>query len=210
MSPRRRRKRRNEQRGTIDALDAPESKRLLGALLDTRPDLMEEVAGLASRELGGVSVEGVAAEIARVVGRLRIEDVWDRAGRRSDGSFVEETEAAWGVVEDAAEPFVLDIERSIRLGRAEEALAVCQGALLGLYRVEQEQADQFLGGYAPDAIGDVAWWVADTWKKSGGRAKPLRASDRAAMRTFVSQTLPGWERFLVPVVGKGRRRRERS
>jgi hypothetical protein len=198
------------QRRTIDALDPPEAKRLLGALLDGRPDLLAEVAGLASRELGAVSVEGVAADVARAVGRLGIEDAWDRSGRRSDGSFVEETEAAWGVVEDAVEPFVRDVERRIRLGRDEEALALCQGSLLGLYRVEQEQGEQFLDGHAPDAIGDVAWWVADTWRKSGGRARPRRARDRAAMRTFVSQALPDWERFLAPVVGKERRGRGRS
>lgn len=200
---------REAQRQTIDALDGPEAKRVLGALLDTRPDLLGEVAELAGSDLGGIDRERVADEVARTVGALRIEDAWVRSGPRADGSYVEETEAAWAVVEDAVEPFARDLERRIRLGRDAEARAICEGTLVGLYRVDRKYGEQFLDGHAPDAISDVAGWVAERWRKSGGRARPRRSRDRTALREFVSTALPEWQGFLIRTIGpepKGRRR----
>ncbi|MGH7287055.1 MAG: hypothetical protein ACREI8_03455 [Myxococcota bacterium] len=210
MTSRTRRGARSAQRHTIDALDGSEAKRLLGALLDARPDLLVDVAALASRELGAVSEERVADDVSRAIGRLRIEDVWDRPGQFSEGSHGDDSEASWAVVEDALDPFVQDLGRRIRLGRDAEALALCQGALLGLYRVDRKYGEQFLDGHAPDAVADMAGWVAQTWRKSGGRARPRRAKDRAALSAFVTKALPEWEPFLTRILGKERKRRRRA
>jgi len=138
----------------MDALDPPEAKRLLGALVNARPDLLAEVAALASQELGAVGMEQVAEQVAQRVGRLRIEDVWDRSGSRSDGGDMDETEAAWAVVEDAVEPFVRDLERRIRLGRDPEALAICQGVRTSPRRRHDRVA---MGAFASKALPD---WVS--------------------------------------------------
>ena len=209
MSRRTRREIRGAERRAIDALEGPEAKRLLGALLDARPELIAEVAALASSELSSISMDQVAEAIARTVGALSIEDVWNRPGRfpEADG---DDTEAAWATVEDAVQPSVTDLERRIRLGRDTEALAICQGTLLGLYRVHEKYGEQFLDGHAPDAVGDIAGWVAETWRKSGGRARPRRARDRAALRAFVSEALPEWESFLIRIIGREPKKRGRS
>jgi hypothetical protein len=131
-----------------------------------------------------------------VVGRLRIEDAWDQPGSRDE----HETESACRVVEDAVEPFVQDHVRRIHLRRDAEALALCQGVLLGLYRVHEAQGSEFLDGFAPDSLGGIASWVAQTWRRTGGRQSPRRASDRAAMRAFASTSLPEWEGFLIRIV----------
>ncbi len=166
-----------DSRRLVDALAAPEAKRLLATLLDARPDLVTETATLAGHELGSVTVERVAEDVARAVGAVRVEDVWERSGPQSDGSYVEPVEAAWTVLEDSIDPFIEDLERRIRLGREEEALTICEGALLGLYRIEQVHGEGLLDGHAPDFIGEAAGNVLETWKKSGGRARPRGARD---------------------------------
>jgi hypothetical protein len=151
-------------------------------------------------------VKRVADQVARVVGALRIEDVWSRSGPQKDGGYVETTEATWIVLEETIKPFLRDLERRIQLGRETEALAICQGALLGLYRVEEAEGEKLLDGHAPDGVGELAGWVVETWKRSRGRAKPRAPLDRDAMRAFVREALPEWESFLIRVLGRAPKR----
>lgn len=204
-----------ERRSLVDALDATEAKRLLGSLLDARPELLAETAALADSQLGAVSMEDVADDVAFALEELQVEDIWERSGTQSDGSYVEPIEAAWTVVEEAAAPFVEDLRRRILLGREEEALAICQGALLGLYRVSQasgEREDGFLEGHAPDSIKGAARLVVEAWKKGAARARSgwaRRARDWSAMQEFVSEALPEWRSFLTWLFGRAPSRRER-
>jgi len=158
MTPAKRQRAVRGGRALIDALEPIEAKRLLGSLLDTRPDLVPEVAALADAKLGEVSVESVAEEVAWAIGELRVEDIWDGSGSQPDGSYVDPTEAAYAVVDDALAPFVQDLERRLGLGREDEAAGVCQGILLGLYQVKvqcRDRGNEFLDGYAPDAIEEA-------------------------------------------------------
>ncbi len=198
-----------DPRELIEALDASEAKRLLATLLDARPDLVAEAAALASAELGSMTVERVATDVAHAVEAVRVEDVWERSGPQSDGSYVEPVEAAWAVLEDSIARFTKDLERRIGRGREEEALAICEGALLGLYRIEQTHGEGLLDGHAPDFIVEAACSVLQTWKKSGGRARPRGARDWVAMRAFVSKNLPEWRSFLIRMLGREGKRRGR-
>jgi len=212
MTPAKRQRAPRGGRSLIDALEPIEAKRLLGSLLDTRPDLVPEVAALADAKLGEVSVESVAEEVAWAIGELRVEDIWDGSGSQSDGSYVEPTEAADAVVDDALAPFVQDLERRIRLGREDEAAGVCQGILLGLYQVTvqcRDQGHELFEGYAPDAIEEAAGFVLESWKKAGGRADPRLGRSWPGMRKFVSEDLHGWRSSLLRVLGPAPKTRGR-
>jgi len=204
MTPAKRQRTALGGRSLIDALEPIEAKRLLGSFLDARPDLVSEVAALADANLGEVSVEGVAEEVAWAIGELQVEDVLDGSGSQSDGSYVDPTEAAYAVVDDALVPFVQDLERRMQLGREDEAAGVCQGILLGLYQVTvqcRDRGNEFLDGYAPDAIEEAAGFVLESWKKTGGRADPRRGRSWPGMRKFVSEDLHGWRSSLLRVLG---------
>jgi len=202
VTARRRAKARRDPRGLVDALGARAAQELLGRLLDARPDLVEEAAALAGPDLGAVSVERVADEVARAVGALDIHDVWSRSGRQQDGRYIEPTEATWIVLEEAIHPFLRDLERRIQLGREPEALAICQGALLGLYRVEQAEGDDFLEGHAPDDLGEEAAFLVETWKRGRRRGSRAAPEDWDSMRVFLREALPEWEPFLIRALGR--------
>jgi len=189
-------------RALLDALDATESKRLLAAILAAHPELVAEAADLADAQLGALTVEDVAEDVALALGELHVEDIWERSGPQADGEYAEPIEAAWAVVEEAVAPYIADLARRIDLGRRAEATVLCQGTLLGLYRVSQEEGD-FLDGHAPDSLEEVAALAIATWKKGrAGRATARgRAEEWAAMGTFVSLALPEWRSFLTRALG---------
>ena len=110
------------------------------------------------------------------------------------------------MLEETISPFLRDLERRIQLGREPEALAICQGALLGLYRVEQAEGDDFLECHAPDDLGEAAAFVVDTWKRGRGRGKPRGPRDRDSMRAFLREALPEWESSLLRVLGRAPKR----
>ena len=193
-------------RALLDALDAAETKRLLATLLDARPELVAEAAGLAESQLGAVTAEDVAEDVAFALEELCVEDIWDRSGTQADGEYVEPTEAAWTVVEEAAAPFLEDLARRVELGRRAEATALCQGTLLGLYRVSQGEGE-FLDGHAPDSLEEAAALAVATWKKDslGKPAGGARAEEFAAMSRFVSDAQPEWRSFLTRALGRPQR-----
>ena len=204
MTPAKRQRTARGGRSLIEDGEPIEAKRLLGSFLDARPDLVPEVAALADANLGEVSVEGVAEEVAWAIGELQVEDVLDGSGSQSDGSYVDPTEAAYAVVDDALVPFVQDLERRMQLGREDEAAGVCQGILLGLYQVTvqcRDRGNEFLDGYAPDAIEEAAGFALESWKKTGGRADPRLGRSWAGMRKFVSEDLHGWRSSLLRILG---------
>lgn len=203
-------KKERARRALVDSLDGVEAKRLLAALLDVHPELLSEVAGLAEAELGAVTAEDVAEDVAFALEGLSVEDIWERAGTQPDGSYMEPVEAAWEVVGEPVAPFLTDLTRRIELGRREEATALCQGILLGLYRSSQEEGE-FLDGHAPDTLEEVAVSAVTAWKKGGkGRAgSGPGARELAAMHTFLSDAVPEWEPFLRRTIGPARRKGKR-
>jgi hypothetical protein len=57
------------------------------------------------------------------------------------------TEAAWQLLEEVIEPFLEDMKRQAELHSPTNALEICKGVVLGLYRVRHE----------PD--GDEVLWM---------------------------------------------------
>jgi hypothetical protein len=187
----------------VEKLDAAEARRLLASLLDAHPELSAEAADLADAELGAVTAEEVAENVAFELGALRVEDVWERSGARADGSYVEPGEAAFEIVEEVVSPLLQELGRRAKLGRRKEAAAICQGILLGLYRVAQEEGE-FLDGWAPDSLEDAARLAVEAWRKGGQPANRRRARpdcETADMQEFVSEALPEWRPFLTRMIG---------
>ncbi len=203
-------KRDRARRVLVDALDGAEAKRLLAALLDVHPELLGEVAGLAEARLGAVTAEDVAEDVAFALECLSVEDIWERAGTQSDGSYMEPGEAAWEVVEEPLAPFLADLTRRIELGRREEATALCRGILLGLYRCSQGERE-FLDGHAPDTLEEAAASAVTVWKK-GRKARAGSGPgtrELAAMRKFLLDAVPEWEPFLTRTIGRARKKGKR-
>lgn len=132
------------------SLRGHESVEVLEALLKRHPQLAAEVEQLAQKVLGAVSFEEVADDVADALKDIDdIDNLNSRAGSTGDG-YVEPSEAACEICEEALEPFLEDLKRRLKIQDRSGAGVVCQGIVLGLYQVKS-------------AAGGVIEWAGEDW-----------------------------------------------
>jgi hypothetical protein len=172
----------------LDRLKADEAQNVLRRLLAVHPDLGAEAEKFARSLLGDVTFEAIADQVEEAVGAFDLDDLNGRAGRHEWG-YVEPTEAAWEILEEAVEPFLSDMKRQIDLGLESEALEICKGVVLGLYRAAHGKEGE-LAQWAPDFPAEAAagaihtWLTGDRMKKAArrkGLAFPIADSLKASI-----------------------------
>ena len=159
--------------GVLSHLEPEQARETLHRLLAPHPDLGVEAEIIARSVLGEVTFESIASQVQDTLGARSIEDLNSRAGPDAHG-YVEPEEAAWEILNETLEPFLADIERRVCLGLEDDALALCQGVLLGLYRLEREGEGE-LAKWAPDFIGEAAGQAARPPRIPPALRAPLRA-----------------------------------
>ena len=194
------------KRSVLGDLKADEGLDVLRRLLTSHPDLVVEAENIARSLLGEVSFETVANEVEDAVGGQDLDDLNGRAGQHEWG-YVEPTEAAWEILEEAVEPFVADIKRRIQLGLEADALEICKGVVLGLYRVEHsgggfvaEWASDFPAEAACDAI--ETWLAPDRKNKASGR----RRKRPPFPQEFVDSEVPDWRDMIARILSRRKTR----
>jgi hypothetical protein len=115
----------------LDVLTGDEAQIVLKNLLSSRPDLISDARPAANALLATVSLVDVAADVFDALQGLDLDDL--DAGPRP-GGYVEPLAAAWNAVEKVATPYLHDLERRVKLRHEDQALEVCKGIVLGLYR----------------------------------------------------------------------------
>ena len=114
----------------------------------------------ANALLATVSFTDVAADVFDALLALDLDDL--DAGPRA-GGYVEPSEAAWNVIEKAVTPYFHDLERRVKLRHEDEALEVCKGIVLGLYRAEHRGFE--LLEYAEDSPSELAGHAVEIWRR---------------------------------------------
>jgi hypothetical protein len=186
----------SKKRGALDRLSGEEAATLLRVLLERHPELAKEVEALAGSVIGDVSVEDVADAVEDEVRALDLDDLNSRAGRHAYG-YVEPSQAAWDLVEEAVMPFIEDMKRRAEAGQDEAALATCVGVVLGLYRLRDNDRDEFLG-WAVDSPDEMAGEAVVTLRKALRAAKRHRGSRESPvpLPAILRDTAPAWADML--------------
>jgi hypothetical protein len=174
----------------LDKLDGAESASVLKALLERHPELRSEAEALGKENLVRVSQVAVANDVADAVLQFDYDDLNGRAGSHSWG-YVEPGEAACELLEEAIEPFVSEMKRFLELGLEEQAREVCQGILLGLYRVRKGANNEVLD-WAEDFLPESAGDALDAWMS----AAKADGAPRRLSSAFVKKNLPDWDWVL--------------
>lgn len=103
-----------------------------------------------------VDAEDIASEIEFELEHPDLDDLNAATGNAS-GRYVGPDEAAWELIREAVEPFLDDLKRRRASGRNKEAVEICKGIVLGLYRAEKNDATS----WAPDAPLEIAREAVD-------------------------------------------------
>lgn len=204
----RRAPRSKRERAVLDHLTPDEAADVLRRLLVAHPDLADEAGRTARSILGEVTFEEIANEVEEAVRAPDLDDLNARAGRHEWG-YVEPTEAAWEILEEAVEPFVEDMKRRIGLGLESEALEICKGVVLGLYRMEHGKGGGILE-WAPDFPAEAAGNALGVWSRGGDRVKKsarrtVSRGHRGFPQAFVDQAVPEWAEWISRILSRTRR-----
>ena len=127
---------------------------------------------------------------------LGVDELGSRAGKHRWG-YTEPSEAAWKLLEDRVSPFIEDMKRQFELGLDAEALEICRGTVLGLYRVRNAQGDDVLQ-WAPDFPAQAGANAVTTWCNGGNKKTAERGypKQRAFPPDFVKEFIPEWEDLI--------------
>jgi hypothetical protein len=167
----------------LDRLTGDEALAVLRELLSSHPDLLPEGRRAANALLATVSFMDIAKSVCDALLALDLEDL--DAGPRV-GGYVEPSEAAWKAIEQAVTPYFHDLERRVKLRHENEAIEICKGIVLGLYRAEQHGFD--LREYAEDCPSELAAHAVDLWQR--------RRRNCTLPRSFIEKFTPDWDWLL--------------
>lgn len=179
----------------LDRLSPEEASEVLRALLDANGSLRPTAVEIATGLITDVDAEQIAQQVSGELLALDIFSLDGRAGRQPWG-YVEPTEAAWEILEEAAQPFIDDAIRLAGLGHEDAALTACRGVLLGLYAVRDKGADDLLG-HAPNFPDETAAHALDQFKRALGRGH----SKTAKLREMVSG-MDAWDWLDRVIAGR--------
>ena len=176
----------------LAALQPAEAAEVLRAIVARHPELAPEAEELARATVTDVDVEDIAADVEGAVLAVDMDEMAARAGRKSWG-YVEPTDAAWALLEEAVQPYLDQMKRRMELGFEAAAVATCQGIVLGLYRCRGRKTH------------DVR-----RQRAAGGLLREVRSPVEPA--AFLEQ-IPEWADLIEPAARRspapapGRRRR---
>jgi len=181
----------------LDKLTEAEAASVLRKLLDRHSELRAEAEAAARDMLAGISPLSVAGEIEDALLQFDYDDLNGRAGRRSCG-YVEPSEAAGELLEEALDPCIKNMKRYLEAGLQDQACQFCQGILLGLYRVRGSEND--ILNWAPDFPGEAAGNVLEVWRETSGsdRGSAPAKGRRRLSPDFVREDVPDWDWLLKP------------
>lgn len=181
---------------SLARLKGEEAAALLRTLLRKHPELTEEVEVLAGSVIGDVSIEDIAQEVEDAVRWLDLDDLNSRAGRHADG-YVEPSEAAWELVEEAVMPFIEDITRRAEGGQCNAAIATCAGVVRGLRRLHDTEGGEVLG-WAPDSPGEMVGLAVGALRKvlRGAEGPQNVAAPTRGLPNLLREAAPEWADML--------------
>ncbi len=169
----------------FDAISADDAYQILQKLANENPVVAKRIEEIAEVSLRGVDIEDVADDVYYDLNSLEVEDVWDNSGSTRDG-YVDPTEYAWEMFEEALEPYMEDINKYQKLSMSVEAKNCCMGILKGIYKFDTESTSEYKD-WAVDAPSGLFEQVLDEWKE--GQKSP---EDIAEVEEYVKDNFPDW------------------
>jgi hypothetical protein len=178
--------------GVIDRLTEAESAKLLRILLEKHESLRREAERAAADLVGASSPQDIADSVYAAVTSLDYDALNERAGS-TRGGYVEPTEGAWELLDEAVEEFVDDMKRRMEAGFMDTAFSICRGIIAGLAKAEDCGSGDVLG-WAPDFPEEEAEYIVSELLRACPRQNRATARDR--IRTLLAEEAPLWTNLL--------------
>ena len=169
----------------FDVISSDDAFDILRRLAREDQEIAKKIEQIAIEYLESVDIEDIAFEVYYALDRIEVEEVWDNSGNTRDG-YVDPTEMAWQIFEEALEPFREELRKCQRLLLYAEAKKHCLGILEGIYKFEKESPSEYKD-WAVDAPREYFEQVMKEWKS--GQNNP---EDVAEVEDFIKKNFAGW------------------
>lgn len=172
----------------LEAVQAEDAKQILRALHDRGGEVARAVEEEVDRIYGGADdAEEIASDALARLESIDVEDLWDRSGKRADGTYVEPAEESYVMLREAIAPYVARMEDHLEDGDLEEADAMLRGVALGLYRFSRQSSTTFRD-WARDDPSIVLEEALRRWRGRRGGSAARRETEE-----WLRERLPEWE-----------------
>ena len=169
----------------FDAISSDDAFDILRLLAKEDQKIAKRIEQIAMEYLESVDIEDIAFEVYYALDHIEVEEVWDHSGNTRDG-YVDPTEMAWQIFEEALEPFREELRKCQRFLLYAEAKKHCLGILEGIYKFEKESSSEYKD-WAVDAPREYFKRVLKEWKS--GQDNP---EDVAEVEDFIEKNFAGW------------------
>lgn len=176
----------------LDRMSTEELAVILLAMLKKHSDLKHEAEEIAIQMMSSPSMEEVSEEVFSCVSEMGLEELHGRAGNHPWG-YVEPSEAAWKLLEEAIQNFNVDMKRRMELGLDDAAFAICCGIVVGLNRAVGVGHGGLLD-WAPDFPVEGACCAVVELIESCPVEK--RADFRTRLVQALGDSVPQWRDFI--------------
>ena len=169
----------------LAGIQPEEAACVLQRLLAIHPELVPEAEEIWRLSMDEVSFETIAFDVESSILSLDLDDLNNRAGSHSWG-YVEPSEAALELLDEAVAPFREDMLRKLELGLEAAAFETCKGIVFGLYQCRNPTEGDPLS-WAPDFPVEAASYAVC---KLNGDRKPGAMFD---FGEFVDEYVSEWQ-----------------
>jgi hypothetical protein len=160
-----------KKKDILDSINEKEALVVLKRLVESSPAIRKKAKEIAQTLLSDVDMDSVADEVLWALESLAVEDVWDNSGSKRDG-YVDTTECAWHMFEDALEPFMQQMQKCQDLSLNDQAKSYCMGLLRGIHTFETESTTEYKD-WASDAPAEYFVSIYKEWKKQAKHKKDI-------------------------------------
>ncbi|MDR1309166.1 MAG: hypothetical protein LBL95_04625 [Deltaproteobacteria bacterium] len=154
---------RSEMIGFIQNLNAREASQVLNNLLSDNHDLTKKAYEIAKKVATDLDVDAIMDEVFFELDNIDLDDMNGRAGRTRHG-YVEPSEAAWEIFEEALNPFIDEMKKNQQRKLPSAAKAYCIGIIKGLRKYEETSSSDFKE-WVTDAPGEFVYSVIGDWEE---------------------------------------------
>ncbi len=156
---------------------------------------------MATAIVSSPSVEDIADDVRTDLTSLDVDELSGRAGKHSWG-YVEPTQAAQELLEEAIAESIADMNRRMDLGLEAASEAICVGIVSGLFRASSENPSSLLE-WAPDFPVEHACFVVEEYVDRCPAAKRRGAAER--LIATLSGVVPEWSEMISKVARRAAR-----
>ena len=153
-----------KKKKVLDKINGHDALIILKALASEDRSIAKRIEQIALEYLRDIDVENVASQVYYALEGIEVEDLWEQSGSMRYG-YVEPSDRAWEMFEEALEPFTNELNRYFELSLENEAKKYCMGILKGINQFGKESTSQFKD-WAEDAPDEFFERVLDDWKRA--------------------------------------------